>query len=253
MKYLSLLFVLVGFGVSAQSLRVVHVSGEIYSSKEGRNLKLGDYLASDDKLSYKSGKNACLLFDGKQKMSFRQSGGASSGTVSDLFQTTQDRQLIASRGDNDSAFIDLEDYFIGDEYLLVGDEEKIQLNPGYYKNLKDCKFLFVDDQNKKTEMKLEGNTLSLERAALLEQFQHERKGAIYVVNVKTQEFNKEVEFTLHGPDQRALADQTKYFLEMMDGEDTETQVGETYKMMQEIYGHLSFPYWYDFVANNVKK
>ena len=224
----------------AQDLRVVHVSGEIYGDKQGRNLKTGDNLTANDKISYSGSRNICLLYDGQRKMAFRPSAGSKSGTVQEFFQATQDRQAIASRGTEDGDYLKLVDYFDGDKYFFVGEVENVKLNDEFISE--KFQFFYVQGEEK-TLIPFEDSYLKLETANLFKGEEKEKEISIYSVNTDTGELKKEIDMTISRLSQNELDKQTETFLSFMNDKTQEEKMTECYNLMRAIYGNLNMDEW----------
>ena len=233
----TLLLVLPGM---AQDLKVVHVSGEIYGDKQGRNLKTGDNLSENDKISYSGTGNICLLYDGQRKLSFKSTVGANSGTVHDFFKTTQNRQSIASRGSEDGDVLKLSDYFDGDKYFFVGKAENVKMNQEFISE--KFQFFYVEGEEK-TLIPFENSYLKLKVSELFKETENEKEISIYSVNTETGELSKEIDLTISRMSEIELDKQTEVFLSMMNEKTQEEKMEECYQLMRAIYGNLNRENW----------
>ncbi len=242
MKYFTfVLSIFYSFFCSAQDYKVVHISGNIYAEKVKRNLILGDQLKPEENISVEDDKVNCLLFNGKKKLAYNSLSSLKKGNVSEFFAMAPERQLIASRGAGDSAYIKLEDYFNNNKYLFISTDEEVLLDAKYINDLGNNKFLIVDSDKKKTLLHFENATLKLETSKLFSVGETEKEIEFYRVNTVSGEFIKETSLTILKMSEEELKNQIGLIDSTIDNEiENEERLRIIYDILCDIYGSLNY-------------
>lgn len=128
---------------------------------------------------------SCFLFDGKNKLSFKPASSNKSGTVSDLFQPPISRQLIASRGSEDSSYLSIEDYFASENYLFFDENETFVLNPLKKEDANSIRFFVVDKSKEKKELSFSKNTIKLDHNFLFPSEEKSNELQFYKINTSS--------------------------------------------------------------------
>ena len=234
----------------AQGLKVVHVSGEIYSNKINRNIAVGDEIDPSEVLSFAGSSLSCFLFDGKTKLSFKPSADNTSGTVSDLFQPPISRQLIASRGSEDSSYLSIEDYFCGTNYLFFNQSESFTLNPSSKEDLNSIRFFVVDDSKKKRELSFKNGTITLDNSFLFPNNEKRSELQFYKINTKSGEISKLNKVTFHNGNEKSIQDQLKLIVSLQESSDKEQVILDSFSLLQSIFGNLNDENWNSYFQLN---
>jgi len=245
-----LLFNLIAFCSIAQGLKVVHVSGEIYSDKAKKNIAVGDEIDPSEMLRYSGSGLSCFLFDGKKKLSFKPSPSKTSGTVSDLFQPPISRQLIASRGSEDTSFLSIEDYFANDSYLFFNQSESFLLNPTSQENLNSVRFFVVDKSEVKRELNFSENTINLKHDFLFPNEEKSNELQFYKINTGSGEITKLTTVNFYNGNDPAIKEQLNLIVSLQESDDKEKIMTDSFSLLQSIFGNLNDDNWNSYFELN---
>ncbi len=251
MKTIILIFALAISGlVISQNLKVVHITGDIYSVKENRNFKMGDPVSTEEQISYSNYDLSCLLYDGSNKLYFRPIKNKKSGKVSDLFEEAYDRQQIASRGKNDSTYLKVGDYFGGKSYLFFNTEEDFKLKENEEDFIDNILYVAVDENEQKSKLEFEQYNMKVVPTDIFSEDEKQKDLIIYRVDGASGEFVKEIEFKAFNSSNEEIKDQIKLIVDMQNGEDRKKVIESTYNVLLTIYGNLNYYSWKNYFAAN---
>ncbi len=234
----------------AQGLKVVHVSGDIYSNKIERNIAVGDEIDPSEVLSFTASGLSCFLFDGKNKLSLTPKTSSASGTVSDLFQPPISRQLIASRGSEDSTYLSIDGYFASNSYLFFNQSESFILNPSEKEDLNSIRFFIVDNSKQKRELSFSNNTIKVDHNFLFPNEEKSNELQFYKINTANGEITKLTKVTFYNGNEQSIQDQLKLIVSLQNSENEEQIILDSYSFLQSIFGNLNDKNWESYFKLN---
>ncbi|MFT5667110.1 MAG: hypothetical protein ACI9DK_001298 [Vicingaceae bacterium] len=234
----------------AQGLKVVHVSGEIYSDKVKRNIAIGDQIDPSEMLHYSGSGLSCFLFDGKNKLSFKPKSSNTSGIVSDLFQPPISRQLIASRGIEDSSYLSLEDYFASESYLFFNQSESFLLNPSKLEDQNSIRFFVVDNSEEKRELSFTGGTIQFDHDFLFPNEEKSNALQFYKINTSNGEISKLTKVTFYNVNEQSIKEQLSLIISLQESSTKEQQITNSFSFLQSIFGNLNIKNWNSYFKLN---
>ncbi len=238
---------LVVLSFSQKSFKVVHVKGNLEKELEHKPIKLGDELTQQELLSVKEDKVNCLLFNGVDRMVLKPENRLTKGSVEELFAFVPKRQMMSSRGNEDSSYLRLSDFFKNDRYLFLDSIEKIRLDEDYIKDLGNNRFIIVDGDNKKALVQFEKSMLNFETKNIFKSNEFEKSIKIYSVNAATGVFVKETEVVVSRIRKEDFEKQSKLVVSLLDEGLTDSEkIKQSYTVLEEIYGGLNFQKWEQF-------
>ncbi|MFK8044053.1 MAG: hypothetical protein AB8B72_01060 [Crocinitomicaceae bacterium] len=245
----SVLFTFLSF--SQSSYKVVHIKGDLNKSKTDKNIQIGDQLTKQELIEIKGEKVNCILFNGTEKLTLKANESTTKGRVDQMFASVPERQMMELRGDNDSAYIKISDFFKNDKYLFMDTTESILLNKDYIKDLGNNKFFVIDSEDKKSLIKFEDSILKLEVNKIFKDQEKEKEIKIYSINTNTGVFVKEAVVFIFRLNKEEFQKQAKVIVELLDSTlTTDEKIEKSFSVLEEVYGGLNFQKWVTYYKKN---
>ena len=250
--FIFLFIATLAFGVSAQQLKVVHISGDIFSQSAKRNLKIGDPISADENLSFTDPNSSCFLFDGKNKLSFSPSISSKSGSVAELFKTPISRQLITSRGNEDSSYLSVSDYFTANNYLFLNDKESFMLKSTSKIQSENLKYFIVDEKKAKRELVFKNKELQINKTTIFPENEKISLVEIYQVNMASGELKKLKTVAFHNSQNESIQKQIELIVSLQKENEEAKIITNSFSILQSIYGSLNNAEWEIYFKMNFR-
>lgn len=180
LKILTLLILVAGLTAQAQEkYTVTRISGKAINVKTGMEVKPGDILLPEDKITFDNFDSYIISINqsmGRFMLKLHEPPAPEgkqilTATVKDIAVPTKRRSLMTERFRPDEKEVtDLKSYFGSDKFSIIGDKVDINLNTSKYQ-LNDNKFIVfyyrVDNNPVSKKLAFEQNTLKIEKDNIL--------------------------------------------------------------------------------------
>lgn len=235
--------ILLGLNTFGQSFRVIQVSGDVKNVSTGKPLKIGDEIKLTDKIEVTSDQARCFIQKtDRTRLGLNSKKG--SGSVNDLFAEVPERRAISTRGDKDSAYISMSDYFGNEEFVLVDSLQEFLIDKNYFKGDRSSIFILSvknGDNTIKKKLNVDDNKITIDVDKFEDIIIPDKylEASIIQVFLDNNEFTELQKFRISFLPESELINVVSSFKKNFCG-NSENCKEEVFFLLSDIYGKIDF-------------